>query len=121
VLLVSIRPLPLLRERLVAPSLSSWRPSRVEMPTFPTQSFVGRLPRRCRGRSSRGSARLSGELPSGARLGRIGSLGCRSIPALAVELQAIAREPLPSRPEEDDVWSAVCEELLVDVAESEYN
>jgi hypothetical protein len=56
-----------------------------------------------------------------ARLGRIGSLGGRSIPALAAELQAIAHESLPSRPEEDDVWSAVCEELLVDVAQPDYN
>jgi hypothetical protein len=56
-----------------------------------------------------------------ARLGRIGSLGGRSVPALAAELQAIAREPLPRRPEEDDVWSTVCEELLVGVAEPESN
>ncbi len=56
-----------------------------------------------------------------ARLGRIGRLGGRSIPALAAELQAIEREPLPNRPEEDDVWRAVCEELLVDAAEPEYN
>ena len=56
-----------------------------------------------------------------ARLGRIGSLGRRSMPALAAELRAIARESLPDRPEDDDVWSAVCRELLTDVAQPERN
>lgn len=51
-----------------------------------------------------------------ARLGRIGSLGRRSMPALAAELRAIARESLPDRPDDDDVWNAVCQELLTDHA-----
>ena len=55
------------------------------------------------------------------RLGRIGRLGSRSVQALAAELQAIAREPLPRTPAEDDVWRAVCAELLADVARPEWN
>lgn len=55
------------------------------------------------------------------RLGRIGSLGHRSVPALAAELRAIAHESLPGTPAEDDVWNVVCEELLADVAQAACN
>jgi hypothetical protein len=55
------------------------------------------------------------------RLGRIGRLGAQSVEALATELQAIAREPLPRTAGEDDVWNAVCEELLADIALPELN
>jgi hypothetical protein len=38
-----------------------------------------------------------------ARLGRLGELATESMPDLAVELKALAAEPLPDRPEDDDV------------------
>jgi hypothetical protein len=56
-----------------------------------------------------------------SRLGRIGSLGRRSTPALAAELRTIALESLPDRPDEDDVWNAVCQELLTDRAQPSCN
>lgn len=56
-----------------------------------------------------------------ARLGRLAELGRTSIPALAAELEAIAREPLPDVPAADDVWEVVVRTLLADVARPELN
>ena len=56
-----------------------------------------------------------------ARLGRLGELGRESMPQLAVELQALANEPLPDLSEEDDVWEEVCNLLLADVARPDLN
>jgi hypothetical protein len=56
-----------------------------------------------------------------ARLGRIGRLARTSMPELAAELAAIGAESLPKRPEDDDVWCAVCELLLADLARPEWN
>jgi hypothetical protein len=56
-----------------------------------------------------------------ARLARLGELGRDSMPSLAVELRAIALEPLPARPEDDDVWAEVCALLLADVARPDLN
>ncbi|MFL5928542.1 MAG: hypothetical protein ACJ77E_16545 [Gaiellaceae bacterium] len=46
------------------------------------------------------------------RLGYLGRLGARSMPALATELKAIAGEPLPDRAEDDDVWQVACTYLV---------
>jgi len=40
-----------------------------------------------------------------SRLGRLGELGRTSMPSLAAELRSLAAEPLPDRPEDDEVWS----------------
>jgi hypothetical protein len=56
-----------------------------------------------------------------ARLGRIGRVAHSSMPALATELEAIGAEPLPERPEDDDVWCKVCELLLAELARPELN
>lgn len=55
------------------------------------------------------------------RLGRIGRVARNSLPALAAELEAIGTEPLPERPEDDDVWCEACEFLLGDLARPELN
>jgi hypothetical protein len=39
------------------------------------------------------------------RLGRLGELARTSMPSLAAELRTLAAEPLPDRPEDDEVWS----------------
>jgi hypothetical protein len=56
-----------------------------------------------------------------ARLGRLGELGRRSMPALATELRALAAEPLPSQAADDDVWKEVCTALLAGVARPRLN
>jgi hypothetical protein len=56
-----------------------------------------------------------------ARLGRLGTLGRDSVPALACELRTIAAEPLPERPHDDDVWVAVGTALLARRARPELN
>ena len=55
------------------------------------------------------------------RLGRIAGFGRKSIPRLAAELQAIADEPLPADPAEDDAWQVVLAYLLAEVAMPELN
>lgn len=55
------------------------------------------------------------------RLGRLGHLGRESISRLANELRVVGNEPLPMRPQDDDVWCAVCTALLADVARPELN
>ena len=55
------------------------------------------------------------------RLGRLGELATESMPALAAELKAIAAEPLPERPADDDVWQAVCVHLLAEVGRPQLN
>ena len=55
------------------------------------------------------------------RLGRLGELATESMPELAAELKALAAEPLPERPEDDDVWHEACEQLLAEVAKPELN
>jgi hypothetical protein len=56
-----------------------------------------------------------------ARLGRLGTLGCESMPELAAELRTLAAEPLPERADDDDVWEVTCAALLADVARPELN
>ncbi|MBA3844155.1 MAG: hypothetical protein H0X39_16325 [Actinobacteria bacterium] len=56
-----------------------------------------------------------------ARLGRLAEFGRDSLPPLAAELRALADEPLPVRPEDDDVWEEVCTLLLAKVARPELN
>ena len=56
-----------------------------------------------------------------ARLGRIGRVARTSMPELAAELEAIAAEPLPRQPEDDDVWCEVCDLLLSGLARPELN
>jgi hypothetical protein len=50
------------------------------------------------------------------RLVRVGRLGRGSLPHLSEELEAIGAEPVPERPEDDDVWQEVVACLLADVA-----
>ncbi len=50
------------------------------------------------------------------RLGRLGHLGRRSMPALAAELRRLADEPLPPDPADDDVWEVVSDWLLASIA-----
>jgi hypothetical protein len=56
-----------------------------------------------------------------ARLGRLGELATESMPELAVELKALAAEPLPERPEDDDVWQEACVHLLAEVGRPDLN
>ena len=56
-----------------------------------------------------------------ARLGRLGAFATESMTALAVELKALAAEPLPETPEADDVWQEACAHLLAEVARPELN
>jgi hypothetical protein len=56
-----------------------------------------------------------------ARLGRLGELATESIPELAVELKALAAEPLPNRAEDDDVWQEACVHLLAEVGRPDLN
>ncbi|HEV7640699.1 MAG TPA: hypothetical protein VGO39_07535 [Gaiellaceae bacterium] len=56
-----------------------------------------------------------------ARLGRLGGLATESMPELAVELKALAAEPLPERPEDDDVWEEACVHVLAEVGRPELN
>ena len=56
-----------------------------------------------------------------ARLGRVGRLARASMPELAAELEALAREPLPPDPAGDPVWREVAEALLDEVAKPELN
>ena len=55
------------------------------------------------------------------RLGRLGEFATESMPDLAVELKALAAEPLPERPEDDDVWQEACARLLADVGRPDLN
>jgi hypothetical protein len=55
------------------------------------------------------------------RLGRLGELAAESMPDLAVELKALAAEPLPERPEDDDVWQEACVHLLAEVGRPDLN
>jgi hypothetical protein len=55
------------------------------------------------------------------RLGRLGKLATESMPDLAVELKALAVEPLPERAEDDDVWQEACVHLLAEVGRPELN
>jgi hypothetical protein len=56
-----------------------------------------------------------------ARLGRLGQLATESMPELAVELKALAAEPLPNRAEDDDVWQEACVHLLAEVGRPDLN
>ena len=56
-----------------------------------------------------------------ARLGRLGALATESMPDLAVELEALAAEPLPEAPEDDDVWQEACTSLLSEVGRPDLN
>jgi hypothetical protein len=56
-----------------------------------------------------------------ARLARLGRLGRGSMPMLAAQLRAIAAEPLPERPEDDDVWQVACTHLLEQKARPQMN
>jgi hypothetical protein len=56
-----------------------------------------------------------------ARLGRLGELGRDSMPALATELRAIAKEALPARADDDDVWKEVCTLLLAGIGRPHLN
>jgi hypothetical protein len=55
------------------------------------------------------------------RLGRLGELATESMPELAVELKALAAEPLPERAADDDVWQEACLHLLAEVGRPELN
>jgi hypothetical protein len=55
------------------------------------------------------------------RLGRLGELGRTSMPSLAAELRALAAEPLPRRPEDDDVWSVAYAALHAEEVRPELN
>jgi hypothetical protein len=55
------------------------------------------------------------------RLGRLGALATESMPDLAVELKALAAEPLPGRAEDDDVWEEACVHLLAEVGRPDLN
>lgn len=55
------------------------------------------------------------------RLGRLGELAAESMPDLAIELKALAAEPLPERPEDDDVWQEACGHLLAEVGRPDLN
>jgi hypothetical protein len=55
------------------------------------------------------------------RLGRLGELATESMPDLAVELKALASEPLPDSAEDDDVWQEACARLLADVGRPDLN
>jgi hypothetical protein len=55
------------------------------------------------------------------RLGRIASLGAQSVPTLAGELARIAAEPLPEHAADDEVWCAVCEEVLASSIRADLN
>jgi hypothetical protein len=55
------------------------------------------------------------------RLGRLGELATASMPDLAVELKALASEPLPERAEDDDVWQEACVHLLAEVGRPDLN
>lgn len=56
-----------------------------------------------------------------ARLGRLGALATESMPDLAIALKALAAEPLPERPEDDDVWLEACAHLLAEVGRPDLN
>jgi hypothetical protein len=43
------------------------------------------------------------------------------MPDLAVELKALASEPLPDSAEDDDVWQEACARLLADVGRPDLN
>ena len=43
------------------------------------------------------------------------------MPDLAVQLKALAAEPLPERAEEDDVWQEACVQLLAEVGRPDLN
>jgi hypothetical protein len=56
-----------------------------------------------------------------ARLGRLGELARDSMPTLSVELRSLAAEPLPERPEDDDVWEEACLHLTAAAARPDLN
>jgi hypothetical protein len=55
------------------------------------------------------------------RLGRLADFGRESVPSLARELQRVADEPLPAKPEDDDAWAVVEAARLAEVMRPELN
>ena len=55
------------------------------------------------------------------QLGRLGELGRDSLRSLAAEVRLIAAEPLPERPEDDDVWGVVHAQLVAELVRPELN
>jgi len=80
------------------------------------QAQVARL-----GRASDGLGTTERRLAVRTRLGRLATFGRGSVPRLAAELRAIADEPLPADPAEDDAWQVVRAHLLAEVAMPELN
>jgi hypothetical protein len=73
------------------------------------------------GRASHGLGTTERRRAVRNRLGRIATLGRSSIPRLAAQLRAIADEPLPPDPADDDAWQVVLAYLLAEVAMPELN
>jgi hypothetical protein len=74
---------------------------------------------RCPPRS--GSERSSGVQQSAHASGGWVSSRPTPMPDFAVELKALAVEPLPDRPEDDDVWQEACVCLVAEVGRPDLN